>query len=168
MSGIQHSYFGCVSQVYSLWTVKLKWSTAKFWLKKVDSQLARLKYLMFGNEEIRQLELWNLAQQEILLLVPGEVLWRKCIGGLCAKITEALMWNHWIFPSPFNNKGVHRTALATPGLLINSISSCFSSFCAELINVGDKKILIWQRQYSKSFNNPVQRMSFAQNSQKHF
>ena len=71
-----------------------------FWLKKVDSQLARLKDMIFGNQEIRQLELWNLAQRKILSLVPGKVLWRKCRGGLGAKITRALMWNHYISPSP--------------------------------------------------------------------
>jgi hypothetical protein len=91
MSGIPHSCLGCVSHVYSLWTVKLMLSKAKFWLKKVDFQLARLKDLIVGNQEIKQLELWNLAQQKILSLVPEKVLWRKCIGGLRAKINRALM-----------------------------------------------------------------------------
>ena len=100
MSAIQHSCLGWVSQVYSVWTVKLKLRTANFWLKKVDSQLARLKYLLFGNQELGQLELWNLAQQEILSIVPGKVLWRKCIVGLSAKIYRALMWNNHRSPSP--------------------------------------------------------------------
>ena len=101
MSGIPHSCLGCISQIYSLWIVKLLLSKAKFWLKKIDSQLARLQDLIFGNEETRQLELWNLAQWEILLIVPGNVLWRKCIGGLGAKINRAFMWNHCRSPSPW-------------------------------------------------------------------
>ena len=44
----------------------------------------------FGNQLIRQLELWNLAQWEILPLVPGKVLWRKCRGGLIAKINQLI------------------------------------------------------------------------------
>ena len=44
----------------------------------------------FGNQEIRQLEPWNLAQWEIVSLVPGNVLWRKCIGGLGAKINQLI------------------------------------------------------------------------------
>ena len=87
MSGIPHSCLGCVSQVYSLSTVKLMLSKAKFWLKKVDSQLARLQDLLFGNQETRQLELWNMAQWEILSIVPGKVLWRKCIGALLPRLT---------------------------------------------------------------------------------
>ena len=105
ISGIPHSGLGCVSQVYSLWTIKLKLSKAKFWLKKVDSQLPRLQDLIFGNQEIRQLELWNLTQQDILLLVPGKVLWRNCIGGLGAKIYRTLMWNHYRSPSPWREVG---------------------------------------------------------------
>ena len=101
MSGIPHSCLGCASQVYSLWTVKLLLSKAKFWLEKVDSQLARLQDLIFGNQETRQLELWNLAQWEILSIVPGKVLWRKFIGGLGAKINWALMLNHCRSPSPW-------------------------------------------------------------------
>ena len=100
MSGIPHSCSGCFSQVYSLWTVKFMLSKAKFWLKKVDSQLPKLQDLTVGNQETRQLELWNLAQWDILLIVPGKVLWRKCIGGLGAKINRAPMWNHCISPSP--------------------------------------------------------------------
>ena len=102
MSGIPHTCLGCVSHVYSLWTVNLMWSKAMFWLQKVYSQLARLQDLIFGNQETRQLELWNLAQWEILLIVPGKVLWRKCIGGLGAKINRALMKNHCRFPSPYS------------------------------------------------------------------
>ena len=45
---------------------------------------------VFGNQEIRQLELWNLAQWEISSVVPGKVLWRKCIGGLGAKINQQI------------------------------------------------------------------------------
>ena len=44
----------------------------------------------FGNQEIRQLEPWNLAQWEILSLVPGEILWRMCIGGLGAKKNQLI------------------------------------------------------------------------------
>ena len=44
----------------------------------------------FGNQEIRQLELWNLAQWEVSSVVPGKVLWRKCIGGLGAKINQQI------------------------------------------------------------------------------
>jgi hypothetical protein len=99
-SGIPQSCLGCVSQSASLQTVRLKLSKAKFWLKNVDSQLARLHDLIFGNQEIRQAELWNFAQWDILSLVPGKVLWRKCIGGLGAKINRALMWNHYRSPSP--------------------------------------------------------------------
>ena len=90
-----HTVVWNVSARYSLWTVK-------FWLKKVDSQLPRLQDLIFGNQETRQLELWNLAQWEILLIVPGKVLWRKCIGGLGGKINRALMWNHYRSSSPCN------------------------------------------------------------------
>ena len=43
-----------------------------------------------GNLEIRQLGLWKLAQWEILSLVPGKVLWTKCIGGLGAKINQLI------------------------------------------------------------------------------
>ena len=100
MSGIPHSCLGCVSHVYSLWAVQLMLSKAKFWLKKVNSLLERLQDLIFGNQETRQLELWNLAQWEILLIVPGKVFWRKCIGGLGANINRALMWNHCRSPSP--------------------------------------------------------------------
>ena len=32
--------------------------------------------------------MWNLAHWEILSQVPGKVLWRKCIGGLGAKIYQ--------------------------------------------------------------------------------
>ena len=78
-----------------LWTVKLMLSKESFWLKKVDSQLTILKDLIFGNHETRQLELWNLAQWDILSIVPG-----KCIGGLGAKINQALMWNHYRSPTP--------------------------------------------------------------------
>ena len=46
-----------------------------------------------GNQEIRQLELWNLAKWEIVLLVPGKVLCRKCIGGLGAKINQLINWH---------------------------------------------------------------------------
>ena len=102
MSGIPHSCFGCVSQEYSLWTVKLMLSKTKIWLKKVDSQLARLQDLICGNQETRQLELWNLAQWEIFLIVPGKVLWRKCIWGLGAKTNRALMWNHCRSLSPLS------------------------------------------------------------------
>ena len=91
MSGMPQSCLGCVSQVYTLWTVKLMLSKGKFWLKKVDSQLARLHDLIFGNQETRQLDLWKLAQWKILSIVPGKILWRKCIGGLDAKINRALM-----------------------------------------------------------------------------
>ena len=103
MSGIPHSCLGCTSQVYSLSTVKLMLRKAKFWLKKVDPQWARLQNLIFGNQETRQLELWNLAQWKILPLLPGKVLWRKCIGGLGAKIIRALMWNHYRSASPLIN-----------------------------------------------------------------
>ena len=47
----------------------------------------------FGNQDLRQLEPWNLAQWEILSLVPGKVLWRKCIGGLGAKINQLINQN---------------------------------------------------------------------------
>ena len=43
---------------------------------------------IFWNQEIRQPELWNLAQWEVLWLVPEQVLWRKCIGGLGVKINQ--------------------------------------------------------------------------------
>ena len=43
---------------------------------------------VFGNQEIWQLELWNLAQWEVSLVVQGKVLWRKCIGGLGVKINH--------------------------------------------------------------------------------
>ena len=36
-----------------------------------------LPNLNFRNQEIRQPELWNLAQWEIVLLAPGKVLWQK-------------------------------------------------------------------------------------------
>ena len=53
---------------------------------------------VFGNQEIRQLELWNFARWEVLSVVPRKILWRMCIGGLGAKINQqinlALMWNH--------------------------------------------------------------------------
>ena len=57
MSGIPHSCLGCVIKVYSLSTVKFKLSIAKYYLKQVDSKLARLHDLIFGNQEIKQLEL---------------------------------------------------------------------------------------------------------------
>ena len=101
MSGIPHSCLGFVSQVYSLWTVKLMLSKANFWLKIVDSLLARLQELICVNQETRQLELWNLAQWDIFSIVPGKVLWRKCREGLGAKINRALMWNHCISASPY-------------------------------------------------------------------
>ena len=44
----------------------------------------------FGNQEITQLELWNLEQWDILSLVPGKLLWRKCIRGLGAKINQLI------------------------------------------------------------------------------
>jgi len=95
VSGIQetclthHTVFGDVSAWYTvceLWRFKL--SKAEFWLKKVESQLARPKDLLFSNQEIRQPEPWNFARWEILLLVPGKVLWQKCIGGLGAEINR--------------------------------------------------------------------------------
>ena len=43
---------------------------------------------IFGNLETGQPELWNLAQWEVSSVVPGKVLWRKCIGGLGAKINQ--------------------------------------------------------------------------------
>ena len=73
---------------------------AGFLLKKVDSQFQRLQYMIFGNQETRQLELRIWAQLEILSIVAGKVFWRKCIGGLGAKINGALMWNHCRSPTP--------------------------------------------------------------------
>ena len=84
-----HPVVGDVSAWYTvceLWRFKL--SKAEFWLKKVESHLARPKDLIFGNQEIRQPEPWNFARWEILLLVPGKVLWQKCIGGLGAEINR--------------------------------------------------------------------------------
>ena len=106
MSGIPHSCLGYVSQVYSLWTGKLMLSKAKFWLKKVDSQLARLKDLIFGKQETTQGELWNLAQWEFFLIVPGKVLWRNCIRGLGAKIEKCKI--------DFNQKNVRSFWIKKP------------------------------------------------------
>ena len=114
MSGIPHSCLGCDSQSAGLQTVKLKLSKAKFWQKNVDSQIARLHDLIFGNLEIRQLELWNFEQWEILLLVPGKVLWRRSIGCLGAKINRALMWNHYRSPSPWGDSSWTRALQSTP------------------------------------------------------
>ena len=44
----------------------------------------------FGNQEIRQLDPWNLARWEILLIVSGKLLRRKFIGGLGAKIIQLI------------------------------------------------------------------------------
>ena len=42
------------------------------------------------HQEIRQPVPWNFERWEILLLVPGKVLWQKCIGGIGAKIDQDL------------------------------------------------------------------------------
>ena len=68
-------------------------STARGGLHSVVSHKS-----FFGNQEIRQLELWNFSKWEVLLVVSGKVLWRMCIQGLGAKINQqinlTLMWNH--------------------------------------------------------------------------
>ena len=62
----------------------------RYWLSRGGLHSVFSHKSDFGNQEIRQLELWNLAQWKILSLVPGKVLWRRSIGGLGDKINQLI------------------------------------------------------------------------------